>query len=37
MKKSILAPGVKDYFHIAEKFVVDVVDNSVSFLPAKKY
>ena len=37
MKKSVLSPGVKEYFPIQEKFEVDVENNLIKFVPTKKY
>lgn len=37
MKKSVLTPGIKDYFPITEKFSVEVKDHKIIFEPSKKY
>jgi hypothetical protein len=37
MKKSVLSPGVKDFFMIREKFEIEREDSKVKFIPTKKY
>lgn len=37
MKKAVLAPGVKDFFMIREKFEVDRDEDKIKFIPTKKY
>jgi hypothetical protein len=37
LKKSVLAPGIKDYFPIAEKFEIEVKEKKIRFEPTKKY
>lgn len=38
MKKSVLSPGIKEYFPINEKFEVErSQDGKIKFVPSKKY
>lgn len=37
MKKSVLSPGVKDFFMIREKFEVSRDEDKIKFIPTKKY
>lgn len=37
MKKSMLSPGVKDFFMIRQKFEVDRDEDKIRFIPTKKY
>lgn len=37
MKKSVLSPGVKQYFPIREKFDMDREQEKIRFMPTKKY
>ena len=38
MKKSVLSPGIKEYFPIHEKFDLDrSEDGKIKFVPTKKY
>lgn len=38
MKKSVLSPGIKEYFPIGEKFEVErTEDGKIKFMPTKKY
>lgn len=37
MKKSVLSPGITEYFPIREKFDIQREDNAVTFEASKKY
>ena len=37
MKKSVLSPGVKDFFVIREKFDIERDEEKIRFVPTTKY
>ena len=37
MKKSVLSPGIREFFPIREKFEIDREEDAIKIKPTKKY